>query len=341
MKASVIVVNYNGGPEAVEAIAQLGADAMRSKADLVVVDNASQDGSDRLIESRVPTATLVRAHVNRGYASGVNAGLAEAGGDVLAVMNADVRPRDGALSELLRSTRDDGRFALVGGVLVDPNGRVTPDTARALPTPSDILREGFFLPACPSKFRAQVLRRVGHRGVAAVPAVSGAVMCLRREALELLGPMDENYFLYNEDAEWCRRVADKGQQVGVCTGAVFDHARGASTKKSERSAFAARLLSDFIYFCDGEGVPSERVARLWAVRLRFRAGLYGLDAKCGIIGGRPSSRSRADIYGELARRLRSFDWTPEGSGQRGHPSRLLSSASDPRRVGAGGGKELE
>lgn len=330
MRASVIVVNYNGGTEAAESVSGLVERARPCDAEVVVVDNRSDDGSDLLIESLAPSARLVREPENRGYASAVNTGLKEARGEALVVMNADVRPRGDALSELLLSTLDAPRFALVGGVLIGRNGRVTPDTARPLPVVSDILREGFFLPGRGDRSRADVLRRAGSPGVAEATAISGAVMCLRRDALGLLGPMDADYFLYNEDVEWCRRAARLGFAVGVATGAVFDHAGGASTKRSERMAFAARVLSDFVYFCEGEGVSRETVSRRWAIRLGFRTNLYGADARCGILGGRPSSSERATVYRELARRLRSFRWEPGDGTQSGHPLRLLTAGSEPR-----------
>jgi len=323
MRASIVVVNYNGGPEAPAAVAELAAHAIGADAELIVVDNCSDDGSDGLIERDVFGARLLREPANRGYATAVGRGLAEASGDALVVMNADVRPVEGAVGALIDVVLEDPGRGLVGGLLLGRRGRVTADTARPLPIVSDILREGFFLPGRRTASRHEVLRRRGRPGTVPAPAVSGAVMGLGRETLKLLGPMDADYFLYNEDVEWCRRAGREGLGVAVATGAVFEHAGGASTRKSERAAFAARVLSDFVYFTEGEGVPADVVRARWLTRLRFRANLYGTDARCGILGGRSSSADRAAIYRELERRLRAFDWTPAPEGQSGHPDRLL------------------
>jgi N-acetylglucosaminyl-diphospho-decaprenol L-rhamnosyltransferase len=329
MRASIIVVNYNGGAEAAESISDLLGHARGCDAEVIVVDNGSDDGSDMLIERGAPAALVIRESENRGYASAVNRGLREAEGAVLVVMNADVRPADGALDELVRSVLDTPEAGLVGGVLRRPNGRVTPDTSRPLPVVADIRREGFFLPPRGTPSRAEVLRRIGAAGFVPTPAISGAVMGLRRDVLDMLGPMDDEYFLYNEDVEWCRRAGRLGITVGVATGAVFEHAGGASTRKSELAAFAARVLSDFVYFCEGEGELPERVSRMWSERLLFRAWLYGADARCAILGGRSSSRERAAIYRGLKLSLQAFEWTPGVGIQSGHPSRLLEATRKP------------
>ncbi|MCK4510541.1 glycosyltransferase, partial [bacterium] len=320
--ASIIVVNYNGGPGVVENLRALSRQANGPAWELIVVDNCSTDGSPDLITAGGTEARVVREPENRGYASAVNRGLREASGDVIVVLNADIVPRPGALTVLVDAVAANRRFALLGGVLVDSRGRLSPNTARMLPRPADILREALFVP--PRRPRLGIGRGSGEgTAVAAAPVISGAVMGVHREALDALGPMDENYFLYNEDVEWCRRAARSGLSVGVATGAVFDHEGGASTGGNEGPAFAARVLSDFRYFCDGEGVEPERIRRLWRIRLVLRSWFYRADALSGAFGGRPGSRRRAAIYRLLALEMRSFSWLPDEERQSGHPSRLL------------------
>ncbi|MBD3349289.1 MAG: glycosyltransferase [Candidatus Eisenbacteria bacterium] len=334
MRASVIVVNYNGGEEAAESVASLAAMAKGCGAEIIVVDNDSNDGSDRLIHEAAPEARLLREERNLGYARAVNRGLSDARGDALVILNPDVRPLEGALAGLVRAVLDGTEPCLIGGVMIGRNGRVTYDTARPLPVLSDILREGLFLPGRRLASRTELLRRLGDDRVVFAPAISGAAMALHKKTLSTLGPMDGDYFLYNEDVEWCRRALRLGVSVGVAASCVFGHGGGASTRKTERTAFAARVLSDFIYFCEGEGAAPEIVSRLWSQRLLFRTWLYRADARCAILGGRPSSRERAAIYQELRRRLRAFEWTPEISVQSGHPSRLLGATWRPTDRGS-------
>jgi glycosyltransferase involved in cell wall biosynthesis/GT2 family glycosyltransferase len=326
--ASLIVVNYNGGCEAAGRISGLAASARERGWDLLVVDNDSTDGSPDLIESGAPDARVMRLDGNLGYAAAANRGMAEATGDVLVVMNPDVSPRPGALDALVAAAREHTRYGILGGVLMDARGRRTPGTARSFPRPADILREGVFMPprrsegARPAGTTAR--RDASAPGITETEVISGAVMAVRRGALETLGPMDENYFLYNEDVDWCRRAARAGLGVGVVEAAVFDHECGASTRRSEERAFAARALADFQYFCEGDGVEPALVRRLWRVRLRLRSWLYAADAGLGVLGRRPGSARRAAICNILARAMRGFRWSTAEGSQNAHPSRLVS-----------------
>ncbi|MFH1864618.1 MAG: glycosyltransferase [Candidatus Eisenbacteria bacterium] len=337
---SVIVVNYNGGLDAVENLRALSGQLEGTGWELVVVDNRSTDGSPDLMTREAPAARLFCEPENRGYASAVNRGLEEASGDVLVVLNADVVPRPGALAILADAVDANRHYAFLGGVLMDGRGKPSPNTARMLPRPAEILREALFVPARRPSFRDDAARAGSSResGIVPVPVIGGAVMAVHRETLAVLGPMDTEYFLYDEDIEWCRRAARKGMSVGVVTGAMFDHQGGASTRLNEGPAFAARVLADFQYFCEGEGVAPERIRRLWRVRLVLRSWLYRADARLGILGRRPESRKRAAIYRILAGELAAFSWSTSSGLQNGHPSRLFrfpaarrEDPEDPRR----------
>ena len=322
---SVIVVNYNGGRAAAENLRGVSEQLAGTAWELVVVDNCSTDGSPDLMGSEVPAARLVHESENCGYASAVNRGLEEASGDVLIVLNADVAPRPGALAALADAVDANRHYALLGGVLVDGSGRPSPNTARALPRPGDILREGLFVRPRRSSLCDDATRAGGSResGIVPVPVISGAVMGVHRETLAVLGPMDAEYFLYDEDIEWCRRAVRSGLAVGVVTDALFEHEGGASTRLDELPSFAARVLADFHYFCEGEGVAPERIRRLWRLRLVLRSWLYRADARLGVLGRRPESGKRAAIYRILARELAAFRWSTSEGVQNGHPSRLF------------------
>lgn len=331
---SVIVVSFNGGAKALESLRAVVRDAAAIGAEVLVVDNASGDGSPDRIAEAFPGVRLVREAENRGYAAGVNRGLELALGDVLIVMNADVTPTPGSLDALVRSVRSESGIGLFGGTALTRAGRPDPHSSRALPRLSDILREALFLPP----------RRGGRPAAAASPAagvvetevVSGSVMALRRESLAALGPMDEGFFLYNEDVEWCRRAGRKGLRVAVVPAATFRHDGGASTRGAEARAFAARVLSDFLYFCDGEGVPPAVVGRLWRVRAVLRSWFYAVGATAGPSGRRRSSARRAAIYRLLARALRRLRWSDAWEGQPAHPSRLLDLPDQPPRAAGDG-----
>jgi len=344
MKTSVVIVNYNGGESAAKNAAAVSELAGAEGMELVVVDNCSTDGSDRAIEAASTGARVVREPSNRGYAAAVNRGLEESSGDVVVVLNADVVPEPGALGRLASAA---GRYAIVGGTVVDAGGSPSPNSARELPRLSDILREGFFLAP-----RRPALEAAGTDGAVPVPVISGAAMAVSRTALDRMGPMDEDFFLYREDVEWCRRARSHGLEVGLATDARFVHEGGASTRTNEGPPFAARVLSDFHYYCDVEGAPESAVRRRWLARLAFRSFVYWADSVFGVLGRRPESRARSATYRILYENLRRFSWSaredlpadadPDGrsaasaGGQKCHPSRLASFPERPPRDEADG-----
>jgi glycosyltransferase involved in cell wall biosynthesis/GT2 family glycosyltransferase len=319
MNVSIIVVNYNGGSGVVRNVRSVLQSVGTAGFELVVVDNASTDGSVDAVRTGIPEAILVEAPANAGYAAGVNLGLGRAGGDVFVIMNADVAPRGEAVARLARTAAATG--ALSGGAVLDGSGRISSNCFRRLPVLRDIMREALFLSPRTRLEADAALPEGVHR----TDVVSGSVMALSRETLAALGPMDEEYFLYNEDVEWCRRARARG--VGVCVdrGAQFSHEGGASTRASEGPAFAARVLSDFQYFCEGEKVDPAAVRRLWKRRLWVRALLYRCLAALdpGRTEAWRSKRRRAAACSILSDALDRFVWSRSDDRANAHPSRLF------------------
>ncbi|NNE08342.1 MAG: glycosyltransferase family 2 protein, partial [Gemmatimonadetes bacterium] len=241
MRASLLIVNFNGGSELPASMAALVREARAIESEIVVWDNASTDGSGALLaESGLPLR-VVRSNDNLGYAAGMNGAAAIARGETFVLLNSDAAPRPGALEALVTAAEGDPRDALFGGVLLRSDGAVDPNCHRALPTLADIRREAWFRPPKGVVENEAALHDRARKPIP-VPAVSGAVMAIGRDAWNTLGPLDAGFFLYHEDSEWCRRAREKGMTVAVVPGALFEHAGGESTGQNEGPAFEARLL---------------------------------------------------------------------------------------------------
>ena len=215
----------------------------------------------------------------------------EARGDVLLVLNPDALPDEGSLARWADRVRAHPEHWLLGGVVTDPEGTVDGFAARRRPRLGDILHEGLFLRRPP---RFDATRLFAPDGpIFDIDVVSGAAMALRREALEKIGPMDEDYFLYHEDVEWSDRARARGGRVGLVPGVVIRHRQGTTTRRDERAPFAARMLSDFQYFVESRGYEARDVAWRWRIRTLFPLA----PVRSGRSSGQSSVGDRARVRG--------------------------------------------
>lgn len=213
---SVVVVNWNAGPALERCLASLATDAAAG-AEVVVVDNASTDGSTAAAVAGRAWARVIESDENVGFARGANAGAAAACGDVLVFLNPDAEVERGALGVLVRSLETVPHAGIAGGGLVDEHGRWQPGAARFGVLPHLLLDTTIGR-------RAERGRRDAH----VVDWVYGTFMAVRRDPFEQLAGFDESYFLYGEDLDLCHRAAAAGWGTLHVPAARAVHARNVS-----------------------------------------------------------------------------------------------------------------
>jgi GT2 family glycosyltransferase len=207
LDATAIVVNHNDGPLLGAVVDRLLDEVRR----VVVVDNASTDGSERGVQHRDRTS-LVRSARNLGFAAGVNLGARSADGTWLILCNPDAHPQPGDVARLVADLGED--VGAIAPLQVDAVGRPKAETGGFDPTIARYLlwalvptrwhgRHGPWLSAIPSS------------GDVELDWVSGALLAIRRDAFERVGGLDERFFLYHEDVELGRRLRRAGYRV-VC-----------------------------------------------------------------------------------------------------------------------------
>jgi hypothetical protein len=237
---TVIIVNYRTADlTCLAAGSALDAGA----AEVIVVDNASGDGSADRIAAMGDRVSLIASRINDGFGTAVNAGAARATSDILLLLNSDATLRPGAMGTLVREVDGaDGR-CIAGPRLVGQDGEIQ-RSAGLVPRPDDLILRGLeaqrlvraagHLPG----FRSLIGRsRIAGEYDLAVSAdrpigvsmVSGACMAVGREAFAALGGFDERYFMYFEDADLCRRASQAGMPIRYVPDAVVDHVGGASS----------------------------------------------------------------------------------------------------------------
>jgi N-acetylglucosaminyl-diphospho-decaprenol L-rhamnosyltransferase len=234
---SVTLVLYNSDDHLRACLAALRGDLDTGIAELIAVDNASPDGSARITEEAVPWARLIRSPVNRGFAGACNLAWPAVGGRYWLLLNPDVVLDPGALEELVRwmdSHPDVGVASpwLRDATTAEPSypGRSFPSVSRTL---FELLRLHLLLPA---RLRGELLQGPYVKSVATSTTqpdwVPGAAMMVRSAAVDEVGLLDESFFLYGEDLEWCWRTRSAGWRIATCPTAVATHHAGASSRRT-------------------------------------------------------------------------------------------------------------
>jgi GT2 family glycosyltransferase len=275
MDLSLIIVHYKSLVPLLACLEALEADTAGLTVETVVVDNDSRDGAAAALAERFPAVRLLTNPDNRGYARAVNQGLQASTGDFVLVMNPDCEVRPGAVRALRQHLLDHAGTALAGPKILNPDGSLE-FSARAFPDHLTFLFNRYSLltrmfPGNPFS-RRYLLTDWDHASTRQVDWVSGACMMVRRAAIERVGGMDEQFFMFNEDVDWCRRMKLAGWAVSYVPDAVVVHHIGASRRKVAARVIYARHRGMIHYFHKHH--PSNPVVSLFADTLILaRAGL--------------------------------------------------------------------
>jgi len=214
-EASVIMLSFNTRKLLRKSLSSLITSAADTDAEIIVVDNASHDGSADMVAAEFPQVRLIRAPHNLGFAGGNNLGREAAQGEFLVLVNSDAFIEPGALKLGLQRMRNNPRVGLAGGLLVGRDQRPEP-SARRFPSPlNDLLSLSGFAARYPhSRFFGRFDRTWANpHDAARVDWVPGAFCIIRRSALEQTGFFDERFFLYYEEVDLCRRLRKAGWSV--------------------------------------------------------------------------------------------------------------------------------
>jgi N-acetylglucosaminyl-diphospho-decaprenol L-rhamnosyltransferase len=261
--ASVVVVTYDALPWIERCL-----ESVRGVT-TVVVDNGSSDGTVALVRERFPDVRVVETE-NRGLGAGWNVGIRATESRYVLILNADAWLVGDALARLVAFADERPRAAVVGPRLRYPDGRLQ-RSVRGFPTVWRLATEYFFLRKLAPGTRALNAFYAGgfeHDAVREAEFVMGACMLVRRAAIEEVGLLDEDFFLFSEETDWCYRFRDGGWSVVFYPGAECVHVGGASHGgRLYRENLRGHLL--FLWKHRGPGA-AERARRLLLVALQLR-----------------------------------------------------------------------
>jgi GT2 family glycosyltransferase len=241
---SIIVVNYN--------TCQLLDDCLHSLADavsppggleVIVVDNASSDGSQAMVQDKYPQVTLIASNENRGFSAANNMGTAEATGKYVLFLNSDTVVAADALVrpvEYMEAHPDVGALTIR---LVYPNGERDPDNHRGFPTPWNAICHFSGLNRIFSgkpSFNGYFMSFANFNETHAVDVIAGSYMLMPMALCRELNGWDETYFFYGEDVDFCYRIRQAGYQIIYFPHVEVLHYKGASSGLRKESADIAK-----------------------------------------------------------------------------------------------------
>jgi len=263
---AIVIVSYNGCADLARTLGSLEQAPPALTHDVVVVDNASTDGSPVMVRERWPGVRLIEAGGNLGFARANNLGIRATDSDLVLLLNSDTVVPPGAIDRLAADLRAHPEAAIAGPRLVDADGRAEISFGRMINPLNELrqklvgrLYEWGFGPA-----RKAVSHKLSRPQI--VDWVSGACLLVHRADAEAAGLLDERFFLYTEDVDFCASVRARGRLVRFTPSAEIVHLRGRSRRHDPRAASAAYRRSQLAFYAKHQ--PGWHKVLRWYLKIR-------------------------------------------------------------------------
>ncbi len=235
MQLSVIIVNYNVRAFLENALAAVLKAMSGITGEVIVVDNASGDGSAEMVRQKFPDVRLISNSENRGFAAANNQALRECRGSYVLLLNPDTIVQESTFRTMITFFERHPDAGLAGCKILNPDGTLQLACRRSFPSPwvafTKISGLSALFPSS-SLFGRYNLTYRNPDETYEVDAISGSFMFLRREVLDTVGLLDEQFFLYGEDLDWCYRIAGKGWKIYYVHDTQIIHFKGESARRS-------------------------------------------------------------------------------------------------------------
>lgn len=304
MALSVVIPSFNTRDLTLACLRSLAQAMVALDGEVLVVDNASTDGSADAVAGAFPSVRLIRRSTNGGFAAACNEGIRAAGGAAMLLLNSDTEVQAGCLETLLEYLSAHERTGAVGGRLINPNGCTQPSCSTFI-TLRTLLFEQLFLDRLFPRsrlFGGHFLTWWPYDAVRPVDVLSGACVAIRRDCLDAVGLLDEGYFMYCEDVDWCLRAARLGWERVFLPEARVLHHHGASSRRDRSAMIVTYNRSRCRYFRKFHGPAQARAARaLCTAGAALRAIAWTAAG-----AGSPAARSKARQWRQVLRETASI-----------------------------------
>lgn len=231
---SIIIVNYNTRQLTLDCLESVYASRTAYHYEIIVIDNASHDGSVEAIRTAYPEVLMIANGDNTGFAVANNQGMKVARGRYILLLNSDTVVQPDTLEVMIGFMDRRPEMGASGCKVILPDGSLDKACKRGFPTPSASFYYAFGLsrlfPDRP-KFNQYQLGHLSPDDEYPIDCLVGAFMLVRREVVEQVGGLDETFFMYGEDVDWCYRIKEAGWGIYYYPRTYIVHYKGASARR--------------------------------------------------------------------------------------------------------------
>jgi len=303
---SIIIVNWNTKDLLADCLDSIMENGHGLSLQIFVVDTDSPDGCAEMVRTRFPDVHLIENETNVGFAAANNQALPLCFAEYVMLLNSDTQIVGNALVVLVDFLNEHPRAGAIGPKIVHPLSRLRTLSCGYQPTLRTIFNHYFFLSRLfpeSQTFRGyHLLIDIHDDRPRPVEWLSGACLLVRRQVIEQVGPLREDWFMYVEDLEWCDRISAGGWELIHVPDAVVQHYQGASTQRNKAvsTMWIQNLKEYFVMRSRATRLESSLFSLVLAMGLTFRAVLYWVR---GLVQGQSDVAWRAEGNRFLAHAL--------------------------------------
>ena len=255
---SVIIVTRNTRELTVSAVASVLENAGGLRTEIIAVDNGSIDGTADALRANFPEIRCLHSETNLGFAKAVNRAARESTGEFLLLLNSDAVLKPGSLQAAVDWMRAHPRCGVAGAQLLNPDGSRQNSIANFPTLATELLNKSLLRRIFPKRYPGK--EKIFESPVE-VETVIGAFMLVRRELWDLLGGLDERYFFFVEETDFCFQARKRGWQVMHLPNVFVGHGRGQSAKQVLPAARVEYWRSRYAYFAKNHGCLAGGILR--------------------------------------------------------------------------------
>lgn len=303
-RTSVVIVVWNAKKYVFECLDSMRRCCESVYDEVIVVDNASTDGTPEMIASMFPEFTLIRNPENLGFAKANNIGIDQSSGELVCLVNSDVKFTGDCLSPMIRYAEENPSIVMLGPKALDGDGKVRRSTMR-FPTLWNYLCRALSLDTVFKRsrmFGGLLMWDFDHEKTAPVEVLNGWFLLVRRSAIQQVGLLDTQFFMYGEDVDWCYRFRESGQRIVFFADAEAIHYGGGSSSNAPLRFYLEMRRAEWQFWRKHHGLLSS-FAFVAILGVHHLVRLLGFAAAYLV---RPSQRQNALV--KLRRNLAGLQW---------------------------------